>query len=294
MAELTQKQFERALDRVSDSGQYVFTREQLRIAACAVRAKKRPSFGVIVFTACGACLPLFMVYPQGAVAFVIPAFLTLKRLLFRPVSAHDIDACIRSLPARPEGLVESTTLSEPPPDFAEDDIYDYGVERVIVVDRNIAVDLMVRNNIHTDHRAVVISQTGYPTYLIPRVQRILKERPDLPVYLLHDSDRSTHDMVEEAVRAGLPLDENRVIDLGLDHAFSRRIDRSALGLSDKRLRVDQLLPAQTRTLLDLSLVHGITFGEALRRKDSGTKRISGLVPFVLAGAERQNASQCQR
>lgn len=104
-------------------------------------------------------------------------------------------------------LIEEPTLHTPPPEAPEPDIFDYGVERILVVDRDILVDLFVLNGFHAQERALVISSNGYPQYLVPRLAQVLEQNPETPVYLLHDAGSaiSTANLPESA----------RVIDLGL-------------------------------------------------------------------------------
>jgi hypothetical protein len=113
-------------------------------------------------------------------------------------------------------LIEAPSLHEPPATFREPDIYDYGVERVIVVQHDILVDLFVRNNLHATQRAVVIAESGYPHYLVARVQHLLQRRADLPIVAFHDA---TAEGVQMARRLRtlpwLGMGSHRIIDAGL-------------------------------------------------------------------------------
>lgn len=104
------------------------------------------------------------------------------------------------------GMLEEPSLHTPPPEAPEPDVFDYGVERVLVVDRDLLVDLFVLNGFHAQERALVISAGGYPQYLVPRLAQVLEQNPETPVYLLHDAGSviSTAHLPEGA----------RVIDLG--------------------------------------------------------------------------------
>lgn len=113
-------------------------------------------------------------------------------------------------------LIEAPALHEPPATFREPDIYDYGVERIIVVQHDILVDLFVRNNLHAQQRAVVIAESGYPYYLVARVQHLLQRRADLPIVAFHDA---TPDGVQMARRLRtlpwLGMGSHRIVDAGL-------------------------------------------------------------------------------
>jgi hypothetical protein len=113
-------------------------------------------------------------------------------------------------------LLEEPGLDRSPPQFREPDVFDYGVERILIVQHDILVDLFVRNNVHATQRALVISERGYPGYLLPVAQRLLATSPDLPIFLLHDADTEGLMMRARLERSGmLPLAGRRIIDAGL-------------------------------------------------------------------------------
>jgi hypothetical protein len=113
-------------------------------------------------------------------------------------------------------LLRAPSLDRPPQPYREDDIYDYGVERLIIVDQDLIVDLFVKNNLHAEQRALVLSERGYPTYLLPHAQRLLAERPDLPVILFHDSTQQGAAMAGRLQSSSIfPLGGRRLVDAGL-------------------------------------------------------------------------------
>lgn len=83
--------------------------------------------------------------------------------------------------------ISEPSLHDPPPDWPEADIYDYGVTSVLIVNRDILVDWLVLNNFHAEHHCAVISAEGYPKYICSRIVPMLQDDPSIPVYLLHDS-----------------------------------------------------------------------------------------------------------
>lgn len=117
-------------------------------------------------------------------------------------------------------LIEAPRLAEPPKHYrepgGEPDLYDYGVERIIVVERDILVDLLVLNNVHAERKALVLSESGYPSYLVERAIELLQQRPDLPVLLLHDCGERGEAMVERFLASDLlPVARGQVVDVGL-------------------------------------------------------------------------------
>ena len=109
----------------------------------------------------------------------------------------------------PERMLVKPSMQKPPPEFPEQDLYDYGVERIFIVNRPLLVDLLVKNNFHAGQRALVVSRAGYPTYIDQQVTTLLEESPDLPVFLLHDADDDGVTMAEK-----LDMAEQDIVDLG--------------------------------------------------------------------------------
>ncbi|MCI5115414.1 MAG: hypothetical protein D3921_12540 [Candidatus Electrothrix sp. AW1] len=105
-------------------------------------------------------------------------------------------------------MLEKPSLYEPPPEFSERDLYDYGVERIIIVERKILVDLLVKNGFHTEQRALIFSMNGYPSYIAERAKILLKSVPELPIYLLHDATHAGVSMRRKIILHG---QENRTV-----------------------------------------------------------------------------------
>ncbi len=113
-------------------------------------------------------------------------------------------------------LLQTPSLHHAPAPYRESDIYDYGVERILVVEHDILVDLFVKNNQHAEQRALVIAESGYPSYLLPHARRLLEQRPNLPVVLFHDATPHGTQLAARLRQGGLlPLRAHRLIDAGL-------------------------------------------------------------------------------
>lgn len=108
----------------------------------------------------------------------------------------------------PDKMLVKPSLYDPPPKFPEGDIYDYGVERLIIVERKILVDLLVKNGFHTEQRALIFSMNGYPSYIAERAKILLKSVPELPIYLLHDATHAGVSMRRKIILHG---QENRTV-----------------------------------------------------------------------------------
>lgn len=108
-------------------------------------------------------------------------------------------------------MIVKPSLHKPPPEFPEGDLYDYGVERIIIVERKILVDLLVKNGFHTEQRALIFSVDGYPSYIEEQSKKLLQASPELPIYLLHDA---TEEGMAMRKKIKIPT-SHKVVDLGM-------------------------------------------------------------------------------
>jgi hypothetical protein len=121
-------------------------------------------------------------------------------------------------------FIKKTNLSKPPPKWKETDIYDYGVEKILIVQEDIQVDLFVLNNFHIEQRALIISANSYPDYLIHQAKEIIKENSRIPVYLLHDSSARGDKMIASLYNDKLfSMAGKKIIDLGLEPDDMKRM-----------------------------------------------------------------------
>jgi hypothetical protein len=168
-------------------------------------------------------------------------------------------------------LLTAPGLHAPPPAWREPDLYDYGVERLLLVEHDLLVDLFVRNGLHAQERALILSETGYPSYLVPIAARCLQEQPQLPVYLLHDATPHGIAMAER-LRASslLPLADHAVHDLGIFPDDVRQIRRLRI-LKPRRsgyaLPVDMLPVAMLTAGVTQAMATNLLFSDMLRRRD---------------------------
>ncbi len=170
------------------------------------------------------------------------------------------------------GLITKPRLKKPPPDLPEGDVHDYGVESMLVVQRKELVDWLVLNKFHADHRSLVISADGYPKYLRDTAECLLRETPDLPVYLLHDATLEGEAMareLQEGTASGMiSLQGHSVTDLGVypnDFKRIRRLKRLGAQKQDYRLPIDYLPFATLSSGLAVAMVEGVALGALLDR-----------------------------
>ena len=82
-----------------------------------------------------------------------------------------------------EKLLGIPELKAPPGRIPESDLFDYGVERILIVPSNRLVDLLVKNGFHATERTLVLSANGYPAYLAEKLGQLLSTSPKPPVFL---------------------------------------------------------------------------------------------------------------
>lgn len=140
-------------------------------------------------------------------------------------------------------FLSKPTLITPPATAPEKDIYDYGVEGILIVDEDIYVDLLVKNKLHTEFRLLIIAQSAYPSYLHEQANRLLAERSDLPVYLLHNGVTIVKNMTTKFALKG-----QKVLDLGLSEQDF---------VNHKRLHPFQEVAQKPLDLLSTSLIRRI-------------------------------------
>lgn len=90
------------------------------------------------------------------------------------------------------------------------------VDALIVVERDLLVDLLLKNAAHTELNALIVSETAYPRALCAEAQRLLDERSDLKVIALHDATESGVRMHARLQASNsLTLGNRSITDIGL-------------------------------------------------------------------------------
>ena len=230
---LTDGRFLAAVRAASQNDTAFFTRNQLYGTYCR-RQKVSKIPGVVVgslFAVFGGFAFAANNIPAAAVTWIISAIIFLATLLSRPTILPR-DRFMRLIERwmndgkKLDKLIVSPRLKSPPPQSPESDLYDYGVQRLLIVQRDELVDLFVLNNLHAEQAMLVLSINGYPNYLLGHAKRVLEEQPDLPVHLLHDADTAGQKMQSQLPKLGLPLAGRKVIDLGFTAGDFKRLKRA--------------------------------------------------------------------
>ena len=274
-----------AVRRASYQGTVKFTQNQL-YAAYAKRAMDPK--GCFWFISVLLCIVAIILFFQGeakfAMCLAIGSIVVFGlSFIFTPMclTPNEFDSCVikwKSDKKKIEGLIEFPSLYVSPEKWTEHDIYDYGVEQILIVDRDILVDLFVLNNRHAELRMLVVAESGYPDYISSQVNQLLSDRPDLPIRLLHDTSLSHSDMATRIAKLKwLNIVDHPVTDLGLMEADVFRLKQT----NNFRRHYDKcLIPVDT--LLLTPLCNGLTacfanestFAEEIAKGASGGESTS--------------------
>lgn len=267
---MTDAKFRDILRRAGEDGLFHFTFPQLYTAWCQQNAEEKYSLLQKKLAAAGGLLlilfigSLFFFGWLGGLLSLI--FLLIPWLIIRQYQQQpppDLGTLKKLLKQWHTGdgggdemLLLRPSLHEPPPDFPEKDVFDYGVEKIIIVERPILVDLLVKNGFHADRNALVFSRDGYPDYIVQRARKLLKQNSSLPIYLLHDAGDAGRAMAQKKKLAG-----RTAIDLGITPEHLKKMPSlNALQLHGKRYKAPlDILPYPVLTAI---------FGEALREKST--------------------------
>jgi hypothetical protein len=268
---LSDSEFLSWVKKASNNDTYFFTENQLFTAYCS-KFNTSPGCSCLVSIICLGLAFLVLgigLWPISLLLLVFSCFKFIKFLTTliggkpsRTTFTKALDKWLFSGYELPK-LIRANKLGSPPPDFEEGDIYDYGVERLLIVEHDILVDLLVFNNLHAQERMLVVSLNGYPDYLIARAAKLLEECPDLPVFLLHDSTEKGRGRADAC---NLPLGDHPVINLGISRNDVEKLDFLNSLHPEKmnyELPVDSIPQAKLAALLTDAMVKGVPFAHVL-------------------------------
>ena len=221
-------------------------------------------------------------HTTGAVFLRIVLFVGLVVLLVRnnlssthalPPSYDTFKGHLKKWEARhpTEKLLEGPSLHTPPPEWSEEDIYDYGIEALLIVDEERLVDLLVLNGFHAEQRCAIIASSGYPEYILPHVKKALSTRSNLPVFALHAATIEGRKLPYTLKDLGLGIDEHPITDLGWSSADF--LDISQLRLFDIEhwegaTSVDILPPRQLHSLLASAMRESVPLSAFMGREEA--------------------------
>ena len=219
---LTDRRFQTFIKGATANGTRFVTKDELYTLACQRRLGQTQTATGCLIVLAAACIVAAAAMSSGlallvGILFAVLAIAAVARpaTLSRDQWDEALDtwrATGRDIP----NLIETPSLDTPPPEWLEPDIYDYGFERLLVCDEDLTVDWLVKNGLHTQLNTLVVSERGYPSYLVPRIEHVLASSADLTIYLLHSARPTGRTMVNRIKKVPwLQTDGRRIVDLGL-------------------------------------------------------------------------------
>ncbi len=107
-------------------------------------------------------------------------------------------------------------LSEPTLANAGLELAPESARALIIVQRELLVDLLLKNGAGRELSALIIAESGYPTALAQEARRVLAARSDLKVVALHDATPEGVAMPARLHKSRLfPLEQRALVDAGL-------------------------------------------------------------------------------
>ncbi|HEX7451851.1 MAG TPA: hypothetical protein VF294_06180 [Polyangiaceae bacterium] len=90
------------------------------------------------------------------------------------------------------------------------------VDAVVIVQRDALVDLLLMNDAQHELSALIVAESGYPEALAAAARRLLGERSDLRVIVLHDATSAGVGMRARLHKSSaFPLEAREALDIGL-------------------------------------------------------------------------------
>lgn len=274
------------IGRLSDHGQLSFTTTQLALEICRLWRKKilGPVGCGIIALVISAIAGLFvsgiwkwwggMLIP---VAVLLPLAIGLSRkeksklpfdkartLVNRYHQAHPIQALANGTAFR-----DRSAMPEP---------FDphYAPERILIVERDDLVDMLIRNRFHLSHKAVVVSSSGYPESVFSACQGFLRNHPDTPVQLIHDASLRGFALASQlAADPKWAFARQQMIDLG--------IPQSALQDNHVLPWLPSSYPTQADGTFSIHHAQQLRAGYRMPLDHIGPKSLTGLLGTAVVG-----------
>lgn len=212
------------IQRLSDEGQYAFTATQLALEICRFWRGQRQLNGGIIFAAIIALIFFLMAghWRISLIALMVGLLVVIGIFQWRKTALpfHKARALIdRYHQAHPiAGLADGAAFRQQTAAVDLQDLH-YAPERILVVEHDELVDLLIRNRFHLTTKTAVVSRSGYPEWVLSACQNFLRYHPATPVQLLHDASlRGFNLSAQLTADPHWPLAPHGLIDLGLSRA----------------------------------------------------------------------------
>ena len=209
--------------RLSDNGQYAFTKTQLVLEICRYwrRSTTQGMIGGLVVVA------ILMAVFGFATGFWLMSVIVGGVILFLMVWGSQRRKINLPLP-KAHNLLQRYQQAHPIAELADGRAFlqqataerpygeDYAPERILIVERDEWVDLLVRNRFHLTHKTAVLSRSGYPQRVLDACRAFLRQHPQTPIQLLHDASLAGFNLrAQLTTDPNWPLAGHPLTDLGL-------------------------------------------------------------------------------
>lgn len=194
---------QKLVETLSGSGQYFYTFNQLYVAVhrLAMKGKQKSSqriaaiivagvLGFILFTAFKSVIGaiwsalLAMGIPLAAIWYVLRPVRVDHEEVMKVIDAFRIANPLDNLV---DGKWFERDVSK---EMLKEELFQYVPERILIVQNDDMVDMLVRNRFHFDNKTAVISANKYPKHVFTACQRFLEKKPDIPVHIVHDLSKT--------------------------------------------------------------------------------------------------------
>lgn len=240
--------FKSTLDRLSVGGQFFYTYNQL-YAQIYRAVKKKHSLG---FEGC-SCLGVFLtivgsiilIFVRGFelgwqysillfIVFMILAFI-MGRLPFKleaDIPARIIETYNKIHPF--ENLADGTKFKYLEDRSLDTEFLQYAPERILIVEHDDMVDMLLLNRFHFDNKTLVLSAQKYPGAAFKACQGFLANHTDIPVFLIHDCSHAGLRMQSKLLTdKSWNLEGKNITDIGL-HPKDVSNLKSPIWIPDKK------------------------------------------------------------
>lgn len=219
--------FTQLLQRLSGNGHLCFTREQLAVALCRLRLRGKDWLALTLFLM--IFFGLFSLFGTTALSgslisgSVVAAFISgsvlMLRLRFRNRTSYAdaLRLIDRYHQRHPIALLATGTAyanAQPPTVDPH-----YAPERILVVEHDEMVDMLIRNRFHQTARTAVVSASGYPAGLFAACAGFIARHPQIPVQVLHEASALGFNRINQLRNdSRWRFAANNLVDIGLNPA----------------------------------------------------------------------------
>jgi hypothetical protein len=215
------------LSRASGDGRHFFSENQLYLAYARNRVRvtryvaRRGGIGLAMIV-CGLATWIYALKVDWGITLVLGIACTLSGVAMvgtgvvtrrEPASRERVQHWLSKWLAvnAAERLITEPELAGRAQEYAIT-----GAQCIIVVERDLLVDLLLKNGAHTALNSLIVAESGYPTPLLEAARAELASRPQLKAVALHDATPEGVAMTNRLKKSRLlPLADRDVVDAGL-------------------------------------------------------------------------------